>query len=424
MAVPAWVGRLREGSFTSPSGIVSDFKVDIISRIGGKKASNHEILNKDEAIPQDQGNRSTAYPLEVYFTGENGDQAADVFYDSLRERYTVETPGLLKHPRWGDINVMPFEFQQVEQLVTGAGVFRVPVEFREIPGARFPTPDGVDQAQIVADITELQATIEEANADIDISDAGDAEAFSAKINQIVADIDAALSETVSEFEEAQDAFRLIQDGIDDALDAGESAVVIMSQVVNLIRLPSKIGAATLTKIQGYSQMIAAIAIGFLNDFSQNINVQEKLNNARTAESILFFSSSAAAEAGFFTDYATRDAAGDALDFINDAFVLVEQTMSALNQLLSGDIAIAFQPNHNTLLETTLLVGETNAVLIDRSFALKTKQTVILSGPSDPISLTWRFYKDISQLQFFIDSNNLQDNEIIELPAGKEVIAYV
>lgn len=424
MAVPAWVDRLRDGSFTSPSGIVSDFKVDIISRIGGKKASNHEILNTDESIPQDQGNRATAYPLEIYFTGENGDQDSDVFYDSLRERYTIQSPGLLKHPRWGDINVMPFEFQQVEQLVTGAGVFRVPVEFREIPGASFPTPDGVDQSQIIADITELQVTIEEANADIDIDDAGDAATFEAKINQIVAAVDAALSETVSAVEEAQEEFQLIQDDIDAALDAGEDAVVIMSQVVNLIRLPAQIADATLTKIQGYAQMITAIATGFLNDFTENINVQEKLNNARVAESILFFSVAASAEAGLFTDYTTRDAAGDALDFINDSFVLVEQALSVLNQDLSGDIVISFQPNHNTLLETTLLVGETNAVLIERSFSLKTKQTVILSGPSDPISLTWRFYKDISQLQFFIDTNNLQDNEIIELPAGKEVISYV
>ena len=160
MAVPAWVDRLREGSFTSPSGIISNFKVDILSRIGGKKASNHEILNKDEAIPQDQGNRSTAYPLEIYFTGENGDQEADVFYASLRERYSAAAPGILRHPRWGDLNVMPFEFQQVEQFVTGAGIFRVPVEFREIPISTFPTAIGVDQAEISANITELEVTIE------------------------------------------------------------------------------------------------------------------------------------------------------------------------------------------------------------------------------------------------------------------------
>ncbi|KKM22181.1 hypothetical protein LCGC14_1627920, partial [marine sediment metagenome] len=151
MAIPAWVNRLRAGSFTSPGGIVSNFKMDIATRIGGKKASIHEILNKDEAIPQDQGNRSQAFPIEAYFTDGDGDIEADAFYNSLRERYTASNPGILKHPRWGDINVMPFEFQQVETLVTGAGVFRVPVEFREIPPQLFPSPESIDQSDIVAD---------------------------------------------------------------------------------------------------------------------------------------------------------------------------------------------------------------------------------------------------------------------------------
>ena len=33
-----WVDRLREASYTSPGGITSNPKVDVLSRSGGKKA--------------------------------------------------------------------------------------------------------------------------------------------------------------------------------------------------------------------------------------------------------------------------------------------------------------------------------------------------------------------------------------------------
>ena len=54
-----WLDRLRtEASYVSPSGVESFFKFDIVSRDGGKKASIHEILNSNDAIIQDQGNRN------------------------------------------------------------------------------------------------------------------------------------------------------------------------------------------------------------------------------------------------------------------------------------------------------------------------------------------------------------------------------
>lgn len=424
MAIPAWVERLRSGSFTSPSGVVSDFKIDILTRVGGKKASSHEILNKDESIPQDQGNRSTVYALEIYFVGDSGDQEADAFYDSLRERYTADVPGVLKHPRWGDINVMPFEFQQVEQLVTGAGVFRVPVEFREIPPIRFPVPEGLDQSDIVADITELESTIETANASIDVDKAGDYASFGAKVTEVVNVIGSSLSGIVSVTEDIQDRFDTIQADIDTALNLGTDAVIIMSQVLQLIRTPSQIFDSTLAKIQGFGVMMEGIAQGFVNEFTENPNNQEKLNSARMAESLLYFGASVTAEAGLFTDYSTREAAGDALDLINTAFDNTEQRMSEIYQLLANGVTTSFEPNHNTGLDALLLIGKTNSILIDRSFDLKAKQITILSGPSDPISLTWQFYKDMTQLEFFIETNNIQDTEFIEIPVGRKIVAYV
>ena len=424
MAIPEWVNRLRSASFTSPSGVVSNFKINLLTRVGGKKASNHEILNKNEAIPQDQGNRSTVYPMEIFLTGSNGDQEADVFYASMEEKYSIATPGILNHPRWGDIAVMPFEFQQSENLVVGAGIFRVPVEFREIPQARFPVPVGVDQSEISAEITELETIMEDANLQLDIEDPTVFANFRAKIGEVVDIISNSIGEIAARVDDINDTFNLIIADIDSTLAIGVDAIQIMSQVNNLIRLPAQIVDTTLSKVQAFGIMTEAITLSFLNSFGLSSNLQVQINDAVIFQDTVYFSTTATAEAGLFTEYETRDAAGDALDFINDAFDSTEQRLSEIYQLLADGVIDSFEPDHNTGLQSSLIIGNTNSILIDRSFDLKAKQTVILIGPSDPITETWRFYKDMEQLEFFIRTNNLQDNEILEIPAGKEIVTYV
>ena len=424
MPIPEWVDRLRPGVFTSPSGVVSNFKIDLVERVGGKKASNHEILNKNESIPQDQGNRAITYPIQAYFTGDNGDTEADTFFDSLGDNYTVDNPGILKHPRWGDIAVMPFEFRQSENLIAGAGIFRVPVEFRATPQSRFPVPEGIDQSEISADITAMEEITEEANLQLDIEDPSVFAEFRARINEEVAIISNAIGGIADTVDEIGDTFRLIQDDIDSALVIGADAVQIMSQVNTLIRLPSQIIDNTLAKVQSYEQMIQDISNSFADSFGPSSNNQVLINDAVIFQDLGFFGTSITAEAALFTDYETRDAAGDALDFINDAFDSIEQRLSEIYQLLADGVITSFESDHNTGLAALLINGDTNSILIDRSFDLKAKQTVILSGPSDAITETWRFYQDMTQLEFFIRTNNLQDNEILEIAGGREIIAYV
>jgi len=424
MAIPEWVNRLRPGVFTSPSGVVSNFKIDLVERVGGKKASNHEILNKNESIPQDQGNRSITYPIQAYFTGDNGDTEADIFFDSLGEKYTVDNPGILKHPRWGDITVMPFEYRQSENLIVGAGIFRVPVEFRATPQSRFPVPEGINQAEISASLTAMEEITEDANLQLDIEDPTVFAEFRARVNGVVAIISNAIGGIADTVDDISDTFRLIQDDIDSALVIGADAIQIMSQVNNLIRLPSQIVDNTLGKVQAYGQMIEDISNSFLDSFGLSSNNQVQINDAVIFQDLGFFGTSVTAEAALFTDYETRDAAGDALDFLNDVFDLTEQQLSEIYQTLANGVITSWEPDHNTGLAALLINGNTNSILIDRSFDLKAKQTVILSGPSDAITETWRFYQDMDQLEFFIRTNNLQDNEILEIPAGKEIIAYV
>lgn len=425
MPVPAWVDRLRPASFISPSGVETFFRIDILTRVGGKKASEHEILNKNESIPQDQGNRSIVYPIEAYFTGEDGDLQAKAFFKSLSERYTIASHGIYRNPDTsiGDVPVMPFEFQEVHNLVSEGGIWRVPVEFHSIPASRFPTAPGLNQSEIVSDMDDLDAILEEANAAIDVDDPGRFATFRAKITEVSAIIGNSLSGIASTVDDIEDEFRKVQDDINTALSVGASAIEIMSQVNVLIRLPAQIVDSTITKVTGYAQMAQDIAASFLNTFNPDEDPQTQINNGVMLQSLTTMTASATAEASLFTDFETRDAAGDALDFINLATdVSIEGTAEAY-QILAGDNEDTFAPDHNSGLGLELINGKTNAILIDRAFDLKAKQTFILTASSDPLTLTWLHYRDLDQLGFFLRTNVIVDNEHIDIPAGREITIY-
>lgn len=459
MAVPEWVNRLRVAKYISPNGIESTLKIDVLSRIGGKKASMHEILNKNEAIPQDQGNKSRTYPIEAFFTGDNGDQEADTFYNSLHEQYSIENAGILKHPRWGDIAVMPFDVQQNENLVNEGGIFRVIVSFREIPDSIFPVIGQVDQFQITSEITDMESILEDANLSINVDDLGDYASFSARIKDVVSIVEDALGEIASTVDEVEDQFRLIQDDINRALATGGTALEIMSQINNLIRLPSGIldssiakldafgtiaqgilsssttttgntGTAlsvtsqTSTKVQAYATMIVALTNSFTDTFDPKADRINEINQATIFQSVAYFSSAVISEAALFTEFKTRDTASNTLDLINETNDLVIESNSIIYQDLA-DVTIdkAYTPDHNTENILGEIIGNTNAILIERSFDLKSKFTEILKTSSDAITLTWKYYKDNDMLDFFLETNNITDEEFLEIGIGREVVSF-
>lgn len=426
MAEPAWVSRLRPASFESPNGVVSDFKTDIVSRTGGKKASNHEILNRDISIVQEQGNKSIVYPIDAYFTGEDGDREADVFFKSLGEKYTVDTPGILRHPRWGDISVMPFSFQQSENLVSEGGVFRVIVEFRPIPLSNFPTPDGINESEITADANALEDTIEEANAVIDDSSSADYNTLANRIGRLVVIIEKSLGTVTSS---VQEEFDQIKDDIDTALAEFQPIVDVIDQVSSLIRLATDVYDDTLEKINAYQTMAEELALEFEGYFETATDVMDKINNALLYQSVSSTAAAATAEAAMDTDLETRDAVGVAIDAISEVETIANEGTLEIYQTIAdgsttGIVSDQFAPDHNVSSSLGILTSKAISILLTRSFDLKSKLTTVLTGPSDAITLTWDLYGDLDKLDFFILTNNIKDKEFYEIPSGREIIAYV
>ena len=71
------------------------------------------------------------------------------------------------------------------------------------------------------------------------------------------------------------------------------------------------------------------------------------------------------------------------------------------------------------------VALTLGFLVQISFDLKQERTIIIDRPRTIVDLCYELYGSIDdQLDFFIMSNDLTGDEILELPQGREVRYYV
>ncbi len=62
-------------------------------------------------------------------------------------------------------------------------------------------------------------------------------------------------------------------------------------------------------------------------------------------------------------------------------------------------------------------------LISQFFNLKTEKRFTLKKERSPLEITVTEYGDIESYDLFISSNNLTGDEVLLIPAGKEVVVY-
>jgi len=422
-ASPAFFSRLRPGRFTSPAGVQSSFLYDNLSRSRGKKTSAHEVSDADTTIIQDSGTTLLVFPLEVYFVGENGDQEADIFFKSLtEERYTPDAPGILNHPRWGDIPVIPFDaVEQVESYTSGSGIFRVTVTLRETKTVSRSTASKLSPSGLDNKYKQVNASaIEQAERMVTT-----AKGKYAKAKSVV-------TKKVKIITGVADDLTGLADDVRREVDAAKAGIL---ELINIsAAIPQIIGAAsdivrTITSIPQDSadlfSQIVDMTNDILNDFGEDIsNASTPTDSANVAYILQGIGTACVlgvANAGIMIDYETRETVGKSIDDIDGAYSDYLVVLQSAGNVDGSQFAI----DHDTLSGLHGAAYDTITYLTNASFDLKLKRTYTLTAPSDPVTLCWKYYRDISHdtLDFFARTNKLTNYEFIEIPAGREVAIY-
>jgi prophage DNA circulation protein len=404
----AYDDRLRSAEYTAPSGERFELQFDDLERAGGKKAAVHEFPQQDAASVQDLGNQAEKFPMAVYFTGADYDTQADAFWSALGER----GPGSLQHPRYGDIPVLPIAWTQAEKLVDGLGRADFKVEFlRVLADVPFPiTSVAIDEAvgSAVAEATEAAAA--EAAGEFDPENAADLAVVKAGVLDGVQSYQDAFAEVTAVSEEIQaestKAVRDITGGIDDLL---AEPLTLFTSLANLARLPARVLTSVVNKLKAYNAYVEAIVQA------------EPLSVAQATafvEAVLYGMAGAteASTIGALRSRGEAIAAADALETIGE-------TVAA-----AIEAAEAAVPGFRTSPETmTALIGAASAArasLLERAYSLRAERRVTLASDRTPLDLVAEFYGGaIDELDAFIESNGLTGDEIILVPAGREVVYY-
>lgn len=439
----AWQDRLREAAYRSPNGTRVAFLYQDVSRIAEKKTSAFNFPGADGTLVQDLGRKGRRYPLRVLFSGDDHDQDADAFEELLLERGA----GVLEHPRYGQVDVVPFgEITQRDDLKTRANQTVIEVVFWATIGVVYPISQTDGAAETLAVVGEYQvASSEQLDESLQVTTQFEEVTFRDQWDGFLDNIESALTG----ISEVQDDISRQFNAISDSIRRGiivlvDQPLTLASQTFLLIQTP----AAALTQIEVRLSAYGDLASSMIHGGSSRIGtvadgppqILEPTNDNRAANELIsreIFAQGSVAGSVTATMLAAQDPDGDggystqpqALAAAEQIFEQFEQVTewSDLNYCsLDGtgiekrpvvDTGAAYQQLQQAV---ALAAGE----LVNLAFNLRQERRIVLDRNRSLFDFIGEYYGDIdSNLDFFIKSNNLTGSEILELPKGRTVLVY-
>jgi prophage DNA circulation protein len=412
----AWSDRVKEAAYTSPSGERIVFKYENVSKTVEKKTTGFEFPDADGTFVQDLGHSGRRYPLRIFFWGAEYDTEAEAFETALLERGT----GLLEHPIYGSITVVPFgAITRRDDLKTAANQAIYEVVFWQTIGLVYPTVQIDPASAVLTAIDEYNdAAADEFWDVINLDTATDEVVFK---NQYLALLDTAqsgLQAVADTQDDVRKQFNVIVDSVNLGIDilVGDP-LTLAFQTTQLIQAPARALTSIGARLTAYSDLATAVISGEGTTVSGN---GVRVSNQFHTEDL----------------YASTYVSGAVVSTVNNQFSTKTEALSAAENILAQmDAVTDWRDDSFAELEEIdtgrayqqlqEAVALTAGFLVQISFSLKQERRVILDRAHTIIDLVAELYGSVDdQLDFFINSNNLSGSEILEIPKGREIVYYV
>lgn len=401
----SYLDRLRLCRYTSPSGKVFELQFDDLGRESGKKSAVHELPQQDAAIVQDLGAQTTKFSMRLYVSGADYDTTADAFFAALAER----GPGMLAHPRWGDVSVLATSYSQAERFVDGMGEAVFEVAFVHAPGT----------AAVASSATTGPAVASASQAARARAAAAMATSYGSPYLRDLAECKDRVRKSMREIRRTM--LRVVGSVKETAQRINAEILAIESDVDALVALPGDLAAAmesvvsaaasapvaVVDKLAAYSELLLATIFGPPTTPAQaSIAIL-------TAQAIAG-SAAESATAGEFASRAEAIAAHDALA------ELAAAARSAIEAAEASGGAVA---DPEAMEAQAAALAAARACLLETSFSLRVERRATLSGAATPLELAFRFYGDVLRLDELCAQNHFEGDRLLIVPAGTEVRYY-
>jgi len=454
----AWNDEIQEAAYNSPSGKRQTFIYENVSRETDLKTASFVFPELDGALIQSLGLGGRTFPLKCIFSGASCNKEADSFEKLLSER----GHGILEHPVYGKINVVPTgKIKRTDNILDGANESSVEVTFSETL---------VDKEESTSEV----ATVDKLDAAMDEYENSAAANFS---NNIYTDsiedkmqLQAAMKSNANStfkgvekmikaapknkkranlFQWYDSAKRFINSIIDNVDKIGTFANEVATTTIKMIRLPSQITSDAFSKLAGYQLMIKDIA----NNVKADPFGTKAVTNQWAAATLAWGSMVAALSYGCAKTAAEQsvnqgannfessgDSAEDDSDFsegsANGGFTSRSDVLETAAQIAASFVEysayIDSQNKKNAFVDT----GETYEKLLnvvtyslrsleETAFDLPVTRIIKLDRDRQLFELLTELYgKDgFNRQDQFINDNKLTADEIVLIPMGREVRYY-
>ncbi len=435
----SWQERLREAAYRSPDGTRTAFLFQDVARTVEKKTAAFDFPDADGTLVQDLGHKGRRYPLRLMFSGDNHDLEADAFELTLLEKGA----GVLEHPRYGQVDVVPFgEITQRDDLKTRANQTVIEVTFWATIGTAYPTGEPDAAAVALSFVDEYQAAASQELEDaLAIDTQFEEVTFRDQWEGFLDNVESATAEIAAASAEVEAEFNAINDSINRGIDVLIAEPLTLAfQTLALIKAPARALTQIEARLNAYGDLADSIVNGGSNRIGTGAagtpQVIQTTNDSRAANELAsrrIFAQGAVAGSVTSTMVTVQ---GNGYDTQPQAIAAAEQLLAQMESVtdwsdqnhraLDGkgidkrpvvDTGAGYQQLQEAV---ALAAGE----LINASFNLKRERRIVLDRARSMFDFVGEYYGDIdANLDFFINSNELTGSEILELPKGRTVLVY-
>lgn len=409
----SWLDRLQPTiPMTSPEGNFFEPKWIGNERSKDKKLGLFNYPDVKGTIAQDLGVTSTKYPLTVYFDGENNDIISDDFFRAVDEKglWTVQ------HPVVGGLALQLTSVGDGIQPVTSGNVRVFTCQFIE------PISDNIviSTAELRNQITNSVAVLNDfASTSFLNRVSGALGNAKSSVNNAAKKVTAAIDSVLGPLKRLNDDINSAFDSITRSIESiitditsfpGEFA----GEIQNLIQLPGTIAVKTSQKLEIYANLISGLS-ELDGDLKETFAVKDLVLSACIG---------ALADIASNTDAQTRTDILSQLDLISDQFTLITtQLDSDQSKVVTNRIEDQYIPLEGSYPQNLLTTAFAINFLLKGSLDLSIEKRFTLTEHKLPINITIEEYGTDELLDFFNETNLLQNEEFILLPPGREIVVF-
>lgn len=369
--------------------------------------SEFSFINVQDQFVKKEKLLGRKFPLEFYFTGENHLEEAGLFEISLNDK----RPCLIEHPYYNTIvaQILQVNFDNTQLNVTKVTATAIETITENNPRTSIDPVDAIIiKKQEIDQACEEELTEEPTITDVNNLNIVNSQNYNTAIKIV----------TVPE--EAQEYFNAFNEASTLVNNITASPILAMRATIALVTLPAKFTASVQDRV---STLVETF-----------VNLRRTLSGLFMVSSKQIYQSQGIAIISSMCQAAVTPLDGNYTNSIS-ALIIIDDILNSYNQLIedldsvqgqNGSSPDNFVQDPVALSTLADAVNITVSNLISIALNGKQERSVVLTEDSNIITLTHRFYggKNIdSNINEFVNNNNLTYRDILGIPKGRTVVYY-